>query len=443
MTGSILLKGGLVIRPVPPGSGSKNGSSALKRLDVRMNNGVISELAEDLERHSEDTVLSVRDLYISPGFIDTHTHLRDLNESAKETIETGTRAAAAGGYTTIVAMANTDPPTDSPRILALTLDKIRTSAQVRVLPLAAVTLGLKGEQLTEMAQLAEMGAVAFSDDHTSINNLALLSRALRFAKLLDKTIISHSEDKDLSQGGCLNESHVSTRLGLEGIPSVAETASVAREIEVVRATGGRLHFAHVSTEGAVALIKRAKADGLKITAAVTPHHICLSDDDILDFDTRFKTSPPLRSKSDQEALIAAVKEGIFDAIACDHSPHSRHEKAQSFAHAPFGIVGLETSFALVHERLVKQKLISINELIYLLTKGPAKVLGLTEPEIVLGARADVTVIDPNHTWTYQSVKGFSRSHNSPFDGTMLSGKAMATIADGKIVFQEQSRLTAK
>ncbi len=443
MTGSILIKGGLVVTPIAPGSGSANCQASFKRLDVRIRDGVIKELAEHLERQTEDTLVQAQDLYVSPGFIDIHTHLRDLNESAKETIETGTRAAAAGGYTTIVAMANTDPVTDSPRILALTLDKIKSSSKIRVLPLASVTLGLKGEQLTEMAQLAEMGAVGFSDDDRAINNLAILSRALRFAKLLNKTIISHSVDQDLSQGGCLNESHVSTRLGLEGIPSVSETANVAREIEVARATGGRLHFAHITTEGAAQLIKRAKASGLKITAEVAPHHICLSDNDILDFDTRFKINPPLRSKSDQDALVNALQEGVFDAIASDHSPHTRHEKSQPFAHAPFGIIGLETAFSLVYERLVNRKLLSINELIYLLTAGPAKVLGITEPDIAAGARADVTVIDPKHNWTYQSVKGFSRSQNSPFDGTMLSGKTIVTIAEGNIVFQEQSRLTAK
>jgi len=316
-------------------------------------------------------------------------------------------------------------------------------ASVRVLPVAAVTIGLKGEQLTEMAQLAAMGAIAFSDDGMPLMNLSLLSRALQFAKLLDKTIISHPEDRALSRGGCLHDSVVATRMGLEGIPSASEAACVAREIEIVRAVGGRLHFAHVSTIAAVELIKRAKADGLPITAEVSPHHISLSDEDIPDFDTAYKMNPPLRGKDDQFKLVEALSEGVFDAIATDHAPHTKQEKAQAFASAPFGIIGLETAFSVCYDRLVKQGRLSINQLTYLLTKGPAGVIGLPDPTLKAGVRADITIINPNSQWIYQAQKGFSKSSNSPYDGQTLMARVVTTIAEGKIVFQDQAELLAR
>lgn len=435
-SGTILLRRGLIVHPAAPGS---NGKKDFHRADIRIAGGVIKEISEELSAEKDETVIEANDCWISPGLIDIHTHLRDLNQAGKETIESGTRAAAAGGFTTVVSMANTDPPTDTPKIFSLVLNKIEASACIRVLPLAAVTLGLKGEQLTEMAQLADMGAVAFSDDGMPLHNLAVMARALQFAKLLNKTIISHPEDHALSRKGCMHDSHVATRLGLEGIPSVSESASIAREIEVVRAVGGKLHFAHVSTAEAVQLIKRAKADGLSVTAEVSPHHITLADEDIRDFDTRFKMNPPLRSRRDQNCLVEALKEGVFDAIATDHAPHTKQEKSQAFANAPFGIIGLETAFSVVYERLVKEDHLSINELIYLLTTGPATVIGLPDPALAAGRRADIAVIDPRREWTYQATKGFSKSSNTPYDGVKLSAKVIATIANGKIVYQYEHR----
>lgn len=430
----IFLRRGLIVPPHAPGKGSKK---EFHRADVRIADGVIKEISEELTAASDETVIEANDMFITPGLIDIHTHLRDLNQAGKETIETGTKAAAAGGFTTVVSMANTDPPTDTPKIFSIVKDKIEASACIRVLPLAAVTLGLKGEQLTEMAQLAEMGAVAFSDDGMPLHNLAVMARGLQYAKMLNKTIISHPEDHALSKKGCMHDSQFATKLGLEGIPSVSESACIAREIEVVRAVGGRLHFAHVSTTEAVQLIKRAKEDGLSITAEVSPHHITLADEDIRDFDTRFKMNPPLRSKHDQNRLVEALREGIFDAIATDHAPHTKQEKSQAFANAPFGIIGLETAFSVVYERLVKEGHLTINELIYLLTTGPAAVIGLPDPALTVGSRADIAVIDPHRGWTYQTSKGFSKSTNSPYDGVALSAKVVATIANGKIVHQDR------
>jgi dihydroorotase len=435
MSSKILIRRGLIVHPQAPGV--RKDKDAFKRADIRITDGVITEISEELSNEPDETVLDANDHWILPGLIDIHTHLRDLNQSAKETIETGTRAAAAGGFTTVVAMANTDPTTDSPRIFSIVQEKIAAHAQVRVLPVAAVTLGLKGEQLTEMAQLAEMGAIAFSDDGMPLMNLSLLARGLQFAKLLNKTIISHPEDRALSRGGCVHDSIVATRMGLEGIPSASESACVAREIEVVRATGGRLHFAHISTSAAVDLIKRAKADGLPITAEVSPHHISLCDEDIRDFDTHYKMNPPLRAKQDQFKLVEALSEGVFDAIATDHAPHTRQEKAQAFATAPFGIIGLETAFNVCYDRLVKQGRLTINQLTYLLTLGPANVIGLADPTIKPGARADLTVIDPKRNWKYQAQEGYSKSANSPYDGMTLATRVVTTIAAGKVVFQDQ------
>ncbi len=435
----MLLKGGLIVSPVAPGISRQNGKkSGLKRADVRITGGIISEIGDDLKARDGDEVLDIQDRWISPGFIDIHTHLRDLNQQGKETIASGTRAAAQGGYTTVVSMANTDPTTDSPNILTIVLDKIAREAVVRVLPVAAVTLGLKGEQLSEMVRLAELGAVAFSDDGMPLTNLGLLRQALQYGKLLDKVIISHPEDHSLTRGGCIHESHVSARLGLPGIPAVSESACIAREIELARATGGRIHFAHVSTVQSVELIKGAKADGLPVTAEVSPHHIALCDEDITGFDTRFKMNPPLRGKKDQEALVAALKEGVFDAIATDHAPHTAAEKSMPFAQAPFGIIGLETAFSVTYERLVLSNQLTINELIYLLTVGPAKVLKLPDPELKPGARADIAVIAPHQEWTYLAGKGSSRSSNSPFDGATLKSKVVVTIFDGTIVHKEHA-----
>lgn len=441
MSSKLLIRRGLLVHPNKPGDG--NNKDAYKRADVRIADGVIKEISEELANEPGETIVDANDHWILPGLIDIHTHLRDLNQAAKETILTGTRAAAAGGYTTVVAMANTEPTTDSPRILGTILETIARHAQVRVLPTCAVTLGLKGEQLTEMAELADMGAVAFSDDGMPLTNLSLLARALQFAKLLDKTIISHPEDRALSGGGCVHDSVVATRMGLEGIPSASEAACVAREIEVVRSTGGRLHFAHISTAAAVELIKRGKADGLPITAEVSPHHISLCDEDIEDFDTHYKMNPPLRSKKDQFKLVEALCEGVFDAIATDHAPHTQQEKAQAFATAPFGIIGLETAFSICYDRLVKQGRLSLNQLTYLLTRGPASVIGLSDPSLKPGARADLTIINPNSQWVYRAKNGFSKSSNSPYDGHNLTARVMKTIANGKIVFQDQSELVTK
>jgi dihydroorotase len=362
-------------------------------------------------------------------------HLRDLGQTAKEDIETGSKAAARGGYTTVVAMANTVPPNDSPLVFQQILNACKARAQIRVLPLACVTIGMKGEQLTEMATLASMGAVAFSDDGMPVANLAIMKRALEYAKLSGLPIISHPEDHNLTALGCMNESAQSTKLGLPGSPNVSESACVAREIELVRATGAHLHFAHISTEAATALIRQGKAEGLPITAEVSPHHLCLCDEDVLDYDTHYKMNPPLRSRSDQRVLIEALKEGLFDCIATDHAPHTREEKGLPFTSAPFGIIGLETAFAVVYEQLVLTNELTINDLVGLLTIGPARVIGLPDPTLKVGARADIAIIAPHKEWIYNACEGASKSNNSPWNSRTLQGQVLATICGGQLVYR--------
>jgi dihydroorotase len=425
---SLLIKNGLLV-----------DDKQKHRLDVRITSGVIAELSENLEAGKDEELVDAKGLWLTPGFIDLHTHLRDLGQSNKEDIFTGTRAAACGGYTTVVAMANTDPPTDNVLVMSRIKQLIAERACIEVLPVACVTKGMAGNELTEMVELASMGVAAFSDDGLPVSNLAVLRRALEYAELAERFIISHAEDRDLAAGGCINESPAATRLGLPSITPAAESACIAREIEVVRQTGGRLHFAHVSTAASVNLIRSAKADGLRVTADVTPHHLVLSDEDIKDFDTSYKMNPPLRSKSDQAECVRGLKDGTLDAIATDHAPHSRSDKAKTFDDAPFGVIGLETAFALVYERLVSTGELNEHQLIALLTSHPAKILA-RKFAFEKGAAADFALLQPNLSWTYRTKEGFSKSINSPFNERKMTGKNLLTIYQGNSVYRDQQNL---
>jgi len=371
---------------------------------------------------------------VTGGFIDLHTHLRDLGQKDKETIETGTKAAAAGGFTTVVSMANTEPAMDNAAILSLLLERIRECALVEVLPAAAVTKGLAGVELTNMVELACLGAVAFSDDGMPVENLAVLRRALKHVRLTGRPIISHAEDRNLSDQGVMNEGGKCSCLGLPGIPAAAETAAVAREIEVVRSAPAPYHFTHLSCAGSVELVRRAKADGLPVTADVTPHHLCFGVEDMPPYDTKWKMNPPLRTKADHLALIKGIEDGTIDAIATDHAPHTDLEKARTIYEAPFGITGLETAFSLTYSKLVMDAGLSHHRYFELLTTSPARILGRSKPALEVGARADLVVIDPGCRWVYDPLEGQSRSHNSPAKGE-LKGKVLATVSRGKLVFQ--------
>lgn len=430
MNENTVIKNGKVIDPATGRSGE---------LDIRIVAGKIEKVGAKIDADKGDHIVDASGCWVTPGFIDIHTHLRDLGQSDKEDISTGSKAAAAGGYTTVLAMANTDPPTDNALILGKVLDLIRQKACMEVLPVVCVTKGMAGVELTNMVELAQMGAAAFSDDGMPVTNLAVLRRALEHSALAGKIIISHPEDKDLSCNGVINESVSAVKLGLPGIPPAAESACIAREIEVVRQTGIPLHFAHTSTAASVELVRNAKRAGLPVTADVTPHHLMLTDSHITEFDSNYKMNPPLRTDKDIQALVEGLKDGTMDAIATDHAPHTKYEKLRTMDQAPFGVIGLETCFSLMHEKLVASKHLTLETLIALLTVNPAKVIRIAQPAIKEGERANLTVIDPSLTWTYDALAGCSKSINSPFHNRKMTTKVILTLFQGKPAYYDSEQ----
>lgn len=431
MTASLLLKGGLVIDPATNVEGIR---------DVRVNDGLIEAIGEKLEAKDKEHVVNAKELWVCPGFVDIHTHLRDLGQKDKEDITTGTNAGAAGGYTTLLAMANTVPPVDNAATLSVLLQRIADHASIEVLPVASVTMNLAGQELTNMTELATLGAVAFSDDGMTISNLAVLRRALDYARLTGRVVISHAEDRDLSGTGCIHEGSRATCLGLPGIPAESETAAIARELEIVRATRSPYHFTHLSCARSVQLIKQAKADGLPVTCDVTPHHLTLSVEDIKGYDNNYKMKPPLRLREDIDALIAGLKDGTIDAIATDHAPHTRLEKFTTMQDAAVGIIGLETAFSLCYEQLVASGALSKMAFVKLFTTGPADALDLSVPSLEVGMPANIALFDPDHKWTYDASRGASKSRNTPYNARVLRGKPVMTIYKGTVVYKYDTAL---
>jgi dihydroorotase len=388
-------------------------------------------------------IIDAKNQVLCPGFIDLHCHLRDPGFEEKETIATGTLAAARGGFTTICCMPNTEPALDNQSIVNYVKSKAAAEGVVRVLPIGCTTKGRKGETLSEMGELCEAGVIGFSDDGNPVMNSRLMRQALDYSRAFGLPIMEHCEDKVLVEGGQMNEGIISTRLGLPGMPAAAEDSMVARNIALAELTGARLHICHLSTAGSVELVRAAKRKGLKVTAEVTPHHLTLTDEKVMGYDSNAKVNPPLRTQKDIEALIEGLKDGTIDAIATDHAPHTEVEKQSEFAYAPFGISILETALGMLMN-LVHQSKLDMDTLISKMTCEPAAIIGDKFGKLgtlKIGSSADITLFDPNLEWVVDPAKFASKGKNTPLGGTKLKGKVTATIYKGKVVYKAQDKFT--
>ncbi len=408
----------------------------IKGTTVLLDKGIISkigELTRDDKADAKEFDFSGK--IIVPGFFDMHVHLREPGREDEETVITGCNSAASGGFTGIACMPNTEPAIDTAEVLKFIKGK-SSNHLVEVFPVAAATLGRKGEIISPMAELVEAGAVAFSDDGAAIKTSSVLKRAFEYSGMYNTPIIEHCEDESLSDGA-MNEGINSTLLGLPPLPSVSEDIIVSRDILMADYTGGRIHIAHISTKNSVNLVREAKKRGVKVTAEVTPHHFTLTDDLIKSYDTNLKMSPPLRTQEDVNAIIKGLKDGTIDCIASDHAPHSIEEKESEFQYAPNGIVGLETIVGLSFSELIHKNKISLGDLIYKLSINPRKILNLPIPKFEVGSSANFSIIDPNYVWTVDILKFRSKSKNSPFDKRLLTGKSFAVINKQKMFFDGQ------
>ena len=419
---SLLITNGRVLDP---------SQSLDSKVDVLIEDGVIAKVGKKLKGNGE--VLDAKGLVVTPGFIDLHTHLREPGQEHTETIATGTRAAVAGGFTAVCAMANTVPPNDERAVTEMIIAEAMRNGACRVYPIGAVSRGLKGEELAELADLRASGCVAVSDDGKPVYNAQLMRRALEYSTMLGFPIVAHEEDPKLSDGGVMHEGYYSTLLGMAGIPAASEETMVARDVILARMTRAHLHIAHISTTGAIEAVRTARASGVHVTCEVTPHHIALTDDAVQSFSTNTKMNPPLRSAEHRDALLEAIADGTIDAIATDHAPHNFDEKNVEFDLAPFGVIGLETAFAVCYTRLVKSKVIPLSRLIELLSCGPARTFNLPGGTLRAGSPGDVTLVDIDAKW--QVTNTFrSMSVNSPFIGETLQGRVIATIVGGSVQY---------
>ncbi|MBI4797287.1 MAG: dihydroorotase [Desulfarculus sp.] len=417
----LLLKGGRLLCP----------ASGLDQVgDLLVKDGLISAVGPDLSEPAA-RVLDCAGLVVAPGLIDLHVHLRQPGQEYKETVASGSAAAAAGGFTGVCCMPNTSPVNDSRAVTELILQKARQAGLCRVYPVGAITLGLGGQGLSEMAELKEAGCVAVSDDGRPVADSRLLRRAMEYAAGFDLPVICHSEDLRLSAGGVLHEGPTATRLGLKGIPAEAEVICVERDLNLARLSGARVHIAHVSYAGSLEAVRRAKEAGLGVTCETAPHYLLLTDQDVGDYDTNFKMNPPLRSAADRQALRRGLAEGLIDAVATDHAPHSILEKEVEFDSAAFGVVGLETALGVVLQ-LVEEGVLNLHQAIARLCSGPAQALGLPGGRLQEGNPADVVVIDPVKAWTVDPKDFRSLSRNTPFAGRALPGRAVLTLLGGRV-----------
>ena len=383
-----------------------------------------------------DTGIAANGRIVAPGLIDMHVHLREPGFEYKETVLTGTQSAVAGGFTTVACMANTHPVNDNGSVTRYIIEKAQAANLARVFPIGALSKGLQGESLADIGEMAAAGAVAISDDGRPVMDGNLMRRALEYCSMFNLPISVHEEDLHLAAGGVMNEGPTALRLGLKGIPNAAEDVMVARDIILARMTGGRLHIAHTSTHGAVALVRQAKAEGLQVTAEAAPHHFVLTEEAVVGYNTNAKMAPPLRQTEDVEAIKQGLRDGTIDAIATDHAPHHHDEKEVEFDHAANGIVGLETALPLTL-RLVKDGVLSLAEAIRKLTVNPARILALPYGTLSVGAPADVVIFDPSPIWTVLPERLRSRSKNTPFGGWELPGKVVMTMVAGQVVYEGQ------
>ena len=417
----LALKGGRVVDP-------RNGLDGT--MDVLIEEGKIVAIGMDLGGSlgpQDGRVLDVSGKAVLPGLIDMHVHLREPGREDEETIETGTLAAARGGFVAVACMPNTDPPLDTGAAVTFVLSRARETGHVRVLPVGAITKGLAGVELAEVGELRKAGAVAISDDGHPVASSRVMRYAMEYASMFDIPVISHAEDVELSAGGAINEGYWSTRLGLPGIPAAAEEAMVARDILLAELTGARLHIAHVSTAGSVDLVRRAKERGVKVTCEATPHHFTLTDAATAGYDANTKVNPPLRTERDVEALRRGLADGTIDAIASDHAPHTAEEKEVEYELAAFGMIGLETALPLAITELVKTGVLALGQLVERMSYAPARILGLDWPGLVPGAPANITVVDPDASFTVDPSTFASLSRNTPFGGRRLFGRVFATV----------------
>ena len=425
MTPDLLIRGGTLLDP-------ETGTT--RAADLLIRDGTIAAIGPDLAPGDDVPVYDASDRYVSPGWMDMHVHLREPGFEHKETIETGTAAAAAGGFTAVACMPNTDPPLHTRDVVEFVRDRA-ADRPVDVHPIACVSKEREGEELAELADLAAGGAVAFSDDGAPVRRAGLMRRALEYSTMLDRPIINHMEEPSLNPGGQMHEGEVSARVGLDGIPGLADDVMIARDVELAAFTGGHVHVAHISTARGVELVRRAKARDLPVTAEVCTHHVALTDAAVerSGFDTRTKMHPPLRSAADVDALKEGLADGTIDALCTDHAPHAAFEKDVEFTAAPFGITGLGTAWGLIGRELIEPGVLSVAEAVRKLTVAPRRILRLDPPTLAEGEEASLTIFDASHRWTFTEAHVRSKSQNTPFLGDELVGRPWAIYNDGQLL----------